>query len=65
MSEPVYPIVTREETADGFIMRWDYGPKQGVTVGIVHRVPATDEEHERMRRGINAIIRPHGYELAD
>ena len=65
MSEPVYPIVTREETEDGFIMRWDYGPKQGVTTGIVHRVRATAEEQEQMRRSINQIIRPHGYELAD
>lgn len=65
MSEPVYPIITREETEDGFIMRWDYGPKQGVTTGIVHRVRATAEEREQMRRSINQIIRPHGYELAD
>ena len=65
MSEPVYPIVTREETEDGFIMRWDYGPKQGVTTCIVHRVRATAEEREQMRRSINQIIRPHGYELAD
>ena len=65
MNEPVYPIVTREEIADGYIMRYDYGPKQGVTTCIVHRRPATAEERAMMRSGINRIIRPYGYELAE
>ncbi len=65
MNEPEYPIVTREEISDGYIMRYDYGPKQGVTTCIIHRRKATDEERELMRRRLNRIIRPYGYELAD
>lgn len=65
MAEPVYPIITKEDTEDGYILRYDYGPKQGVTTCIVHRRPATEEERARMRDGINRIIRPYGYVLAD
>ena len=56
MAEPVYPIITKEDTEDGYILRYDYGPKQGVTTCIVHRRPTTEEER---------IIRPYGYVLAD
>lgn len=60
-----YPIRTREETADGYIIRTDYGPKQGVTVVTVHLVPVTDAERARIRENINRIIAPHGYKLAE
>ena len=65
MNEPVYPIVAREEIEDGYIIRWDYGPKQGVTTGIVHRVKPDPEQRERTIRNINQLIAPYGYELAN
>lgn len=65
VAEPVYPIITKEDTEDGYILRYDYGPKQGVTTCIVHRRPTTEEERSLMRSGINRIIRPYGYVLAD
>lgn len=65
MNEAIYPIVTREETPDGYIIRWDYGPKQGVTTGIVHRAAPNPEERERNRKNINRVIARYGYVLAD
>ena len=60
MAEPVYPIITKEDTEDGYILRYDYGPKQGVTTCIVHRRATTEKERSPMRSRINRRIRPYG-----
>lgn len=65
VAESVYPIITKEDTEDGYILRYDYGAKQGVTTCIVHRQQTTEEERSRMRSSINRIIRPYGYVLSD
>ena len=47
------------------LSRGVYGPKQGVTTGIVHRVKPDPEQRERTIRNINQPIAPYGYELAN
>ena len=62
--EAVYPIITKENTKDGYIIRKDYGPGQGCTTTIVHLTRLAGEERKYATENINRIIRPHGYELA-
>jgi hypothetical protein len=56
-----YPITTREETADGWIVTTDYGPKQGKSTVRVHRAAQDDGARAELARFLESI----GYTLVE
>lgn len=64
MAENQYPIRTREDTPNGYIIRTDWGPKLGVSVSEVIIPPATEEEIRQNRRNLDRVLATMGYRLA-
>lgn len=64
MAEAAYPIRTREETADGYIIRLDYGPGGTTTVRVV-LAKEDAAQRAQVRAGLNDVLRARGYALAD
>ena len=58
----VEPIITKEETADGWITTADYG-KQGVSTARVHVAQGTPEKAAANRRALDMMLRRFGYKL--
>ena len=64
-AEIQYPITTTTYYDNGWEVRTDYGPKQGVSVGRVYVPEPVDEEQAaRNRAGIDAVLARYGLHLA-
>jgi len=60
----VKPIITREETADGWITRADYG-KQGVSIAQAHMAQETPEQVAANRKELERVLARFGYRLRE
>ena len=58
------PVITKENTADGWITTADYG-KQGVSVARVHIAQSSPDTASKNRAGLDRILRQLGYRLAE
>lgn len=56
-----YPVITREETEDGWIMTFDHGPKLGKGTALVHRGTRDDDARAELKRFLASL----GYALAE
>ncbi len=63
--ENIYPIKRRLETADGWILEVDYGPKQGVSRAVVHIPPPDTERAARTRAALADAFARIGYRLLE
>lgn len=60
MDSSRYPIITREETEDGWVMTFDHG-KQGKGTARVHRATQDDGARAELKRVLASL----GYELVE
>ncbi|MEG1758616.1 MAG: hypothetical protein RR235_09200 [Oscillospiraceae bacterium] len=60
-----YPIRSRVDTEDGYIITKDYGPSGGVTTIRVHYVPTEPQKAAMNQQLLNDFLGTLGYSLKE